>query len=96
MRLKALESEQSTMESLIEQARRELMDPCDTWEEAGLKRRQELQRVVFSKGLVYSTERAFFAPRKPLDNARPPRDLRQLANYWRPRLDPVCTAFART
>ena len=62
-RLRALESEQTTMESLIEQARREVVDLEKTWNEAGLKQRQELQRVVFPEGLAYSMETAFFAPR---------------------------------
>ncbi|MGB6405231.1 MAG: recombinase family protein [Candidatus Sulfotelmatobacter sp.] len=53
-RLKALESEEMTMESLIEQARREVVDLEKTWNEAGLKQRQELQRVVFPEGLAYS------------------------------------------
>ncbi len=79
VRLKALESEQSTMESLIEQARREVMDLCKTWKEAGLKQRQELQRVVFPEGLVYSMERAFFAPR----NHSIMQDLEEIYSNWR-------------
>jgi hypothetical protein len=40
-----------------------VVDLEHTWMEAGLKQRQELQRVVFPDGLAYSMETAFFAPR---------------------------------
>ncbi len=79
VRLKALESEQSTMESLIDQARREVMDLCKTWKEAGLKQRQELQRVVFPEGLVYTMKTAFFAPR----NHSIMQDREEIYSNWR-------------
>jgi hypothetical protein len=90
VRLKALESEQSTMESLIEQARREVMDLFKTWKDAGLKQRQELQRVVFPEGLVYSMETAFFASR----NHSIMQDLEDIYRNWRTDGVPGLTQFA--
>lgn len=57
--LSALESERSTMEELIAQTQRELIDLPAAWGKAGLSERQELFTMLFPAGLVYSHEWGF-------------------------------------
>jgi hypothetical protein len=67
------------MESLIDQTRRDAIELCKTWKEAGLKQRQELQRVVFPENLVYTMKTAFFASR----NQSIMQDLEEIYRDWR-------------
>jgi hypothetical protein len=57
--LSALESERSTMDELIAQTQRELIDPPAAWGKAGLSERRELFTMLFPAGLVYSHEWGF-------------------------------------
>jgi site-specific DNA recombinase len=55
----ALESERSTMEELIAQTQRELIDLPSAWKRAGLSERRELCSMLFPQGLVWGHEWGF-------------------------------------
>jgi site-specific DNA recombinase len=55
----ALESERSTMEELIAQTQRELIDLPSAWKKAGLSERRELCSMLFPQGLVWGHEWGF-------------------------------------
>jgi site-specific DNA recombinase len=55
----ALESERSTMEELIAQTQRELIDLPAAWAKAGLSERRELCSMLFPDGLVWGHEWGF-------------------------------------
>jgi hypothetical protein len=57
--LTALESERSTMEELITQTQRELIDLPAAWKRAGLSERRELCEMLFPSGLVWGHEWGF-------------------------------------
>lgn len=57
--LTALESERSTMEELIAQTQRELIDLPAAWAKAGLSERRELCSMLFPDGLVWSHSMGF-------------------------------------
>jgi hypothetical protein len=57
--LSALESERSTMEELIAQTQRELIDLPSAWAKAGLSERRELCSMLFPNGLVWSHSMGF-------------------------------------
>jgi hypothetical protein len=57
--LTALESERSTMEELIAQTQRELIDLPAAWAKAGLNERRELFHMLFPSGLVWGHEWGF-------------------------------------
>jgi hypothetical protein len=57
--LTALESERSTMEELIAQTQRELVDLPAAWKKAGLSERRELCEMLFPDGLVWSHSMGF-------------------------------------
>jgi site-specific DNA recombinase len=61
--LKALQSECFTMEQLLADARRSIVNLAKTWLEADLARRQEIQTALFPDGLVFSPDFLFFEPR---------------------------------
>lgn len=61
--LKTLESECFTMEQLIADARRSIVNLAKTWLESDLTRRQEIQTALFPHGLVFSRDSLFFEPR---------------------------------
>lgn len=61
--LKALQSEYFTMEQLIADARRSIVNLAKNWLEADLARRQEIQTALFPDGLVFSPDFLFFEPR---------------------------------
>jgi site-specific DNA recombinase len=61
--LKSLQSEAFTMESLIADAREDVLNVVKTWTEADLARKQEIQMALFPDGLVFSPETLFFEPR---------------------------------
>jgi site-specific DNA recombinase len=61
--LKALQSESFTMEQLIADARRSIVNLAKTWLEAAPARKQEIQTALFPDGLVFSPDSLFFEPR---------------------------------
>jgi len=61
--LKALQSECFTMEQLIADARRSIVNLAKTWLGGDLARRQEIQTAFFPEGLVFSPDSLFFEPR---------------------------------
>ena len=61
--LNALQSESFTMEQLIADARRSIVNLAKTWLESDLARRQEVQTALFPDGLVFSPDSLFFEPR---------------------------------
>ena len=59
----ALESERSTMEELIAQTQRELVDLPTAWKVGGLNQRRELCEMLFPKGLVWSQSWGILNPK---------------------------------
>jgi site-specific DNA recombinase len=57
--LQALESERSTMEELIAQTQRELIDLPSAWAKAGLSERRQLFEMLFPEGLAWSDSMGF-------------------------------------
>ena len=57
--LKALESEKSMMNELIEQSKQELIDLVSAWRKAVITSRVELQKALFPDGLVWGHESGF-------------------------------------
>jgi len=57
--LSALESERSTMDELIAQTQRELIDLPAAWNKSGLNERRELCSMLFPQGLVWSHSMGF-------------------------------------
>ena len=57
--LKALQSECFTMEQLIADARRSIVNLAKTWLASNLARRQEVQTALFPDGLVFSPDFLF-------------------------------------
>ena len=50
------------MQSLIEQAKLEVIDIAKTWRESGIRQKQEIQTMLWPEGLRYSHSLAFFEP----------------------------------
>src|SRR6266851_2285888 len=61
--LTALESERSTMEELVAQTQRELVDLPAAWKKAGPSQRRELCEMLFPDGLVWSQSWGFLNPK---------------------------------
>src|SRR5208282_6094907 len=61
--IKALQSESFTMEQLIADARRSIVNLAKTWLESDLARKEEVQTALFPDGLVFSPDSLFFEPR---------------------------------
>jgi site-specific DNA recombinase len=61
--LNSLKAEQFTMEGLIADARRSIVNLAKSWLKADLARRQEIQTALFPDGLVFSPDFLFFEPR---------------------------------
>lgn len=61
VQLKALEEEQITMQTLIDQAKLEVINIAKTWHE-GIRQKQEIQTMVWPEGLTYSHSLGFFDP----------------------------------
>ncbi len=59
---RALTSESATMEQLIADTERQLVDLVGAWKKGGLSERQEVQSALFPNGLLYSQEKRFFEP----------------------------------
>ncbi len=60
--LKALQEEQMTMQSLMEQAKLEVLELVKTWRESGIRQKQEIQTAIWEEGLRYSPALRFFEP----------------------------------
>jgi DNA invertase Pin-like site-specific DNA recombinase len=60
--LKALQEEQMTMQSLMEQAKMEVLELVKTWRESGIRQKQEIQTAIWEEGLRYSPALRFFEP----------------------------------
>jgi hypothetical protein len=60
--LGALESERSTMEELLAQTERELIDLVAGWNKGGVNERRELCTSLFPDGLVWSHQWGFLNP----------------------------------
>jgi site-specific DNA recombinase len=60
--LLALESENATMQELINQAELRVVHLAIVWQRAGLTERQEIQSALFPDGLRWSPENRFFEP----------------------------------
>lgn len=73
--LKALESECSTMEELIAQTQRELIDLPAAWKRAGLRERRELCEMLFPSGLVWGHEWGFL-------NSKNLSIMQDLCDFW--------------
>ena len=80
--LTALESERSTMEELIAQTKRELVDLAAAWKKAGLSQRQELCQMLFPDGLVWSQSWGFLNPKNHTI-------MQDLCDSWADTDDPV-------
>ncbi len=61
--LKTLQSECVTMEQLIADARRSIVNLAKAWMDADLARRQQIQTALFPDGLAFSPDSLFFEPR---------------------------------
>jgi site-specific DNA recombinase len=61
--LKTLQSECFTMEQLLADARRSIVNLAKTWQKGDLARKQEIQTALFPDGLVFSPDFLFFEPR---------------------------------
>jgi len=61
--LNSLKAEQFTIEQLMADARRDIVNLAKTWLKADLARRQEIQTALFPDGLVFSPDFLFFEPR---------------------------------
>jgi site-specific DNA recombinase len=62
VQVKAMQEEQITMQSLIEQAKLEVIDIAKTWRESGIRQKQEIQTMLWPEGLAYSHNLRFFEP----------------------------------
>ncbi|HZW92954.1 MAG TPA: recombinase family protein [Candidatus Eremiobacteraceae bacterium] len=71
----ALESERSTMEELIAQTQRELVDLSAAWKKAGLSQRRELCDMLFPDGLVWSHSWGFL-------NSKNTTIMQDLCDFW--------------
>ena len=60
--LKALQEEQMTMQSLMAQAKMEVLELVKTWRESGIRQKQEIQTAIWEEGLRYSPALRFFEP----------------------------------
>lgn len=61
--LRTLQSECFTMEQLLADARRSIVNLAKAWQEANLARKQEIQTALFPDCLVFSPDFLFFEPR---------------------------------
>jgi hypothetical protein len=57
--IKALDSERSTMEELVRQTEREVINFGESWKQAHPKRKREIQSPLFPEGLVYDQKQFF-------------------------------------
>jgi hypothetical protein len=64
--LAALDAETSTMQTLLEETQRNIVDLAKTWRNGSVQQRQELAFSLYPDGLVFSRETLFFEPRNVL------------------------------
>jgi hypothetical protein len=64
--LKALDAETSTMQTLLEETQRNIVDLVKAWRNGSVQQRQELAFSLYPDGLVFSRETFFFEPRNVL------------------------------
>jgi len=60
--LKTLDSEKATFQSLIAEAKQDVVNLAQAWQNADAGRKQEVQTGFYPEGLLYSKERGFFEP----------------------------------
>jgi hypothetical protein len=78
----ALESERSTMEELIAQTQRELVDLPAAWKKSGLNQRRELCEMIFPNGLVWSQSWGFLNPKNT-------SIMQDLCDFWKEKTSGV-------
>jgi site-specific DNA recombinase len=61
----ALDSESSSLQDLLAQTEREVIDFGASWREAGTARKREIQNALFPEGLAWDSELFLFCPRNP-------------------------------
>ena len=64
--LSTLDTETSTMQVLLEETQRNIVDLVKTWKNGDTQQRQELAFSLYPDGLVFSRETLFFEPRNTL------------------------------
>jgi hypothetical protein len=64
--LNALDSEASTVENLIQEAQRDLVDLVKAWRNGSVQQRQEMAFRLYPEGLHWSPETAYFEPHNTL------------------------------
>ena len=60
--LEALDSETSTMETLLQETQNNIVDLVGAWKNGGVQQRQELAFSLYPEGLRFSRETLFFEP----------------------------------
>lgn len=61
----ALDSERSSMEDLMSQTEREVIDFRQSWNVAGAERKREIQTALFPEGLAFDPDLFYFCPPNP-------------------------------
>ena len=83
----ALDSERSTMQDMMQQAKLQVINLAETWKHSSAEQRQEMVRAFFPAGIWYSQQMTYFKPR----NSRDPSTVCELPtgrkSCWRPRRD---------
>ena len=64
--LEALDSETSTMETLLQETQNNIVDLVGAWKNGGVQQRQELAFSLYPEGLRFCRETLFFEPRNVL------------------------------
>lgn len=64
--LAQLDAESKTMEGLLEETRKNIVDLAKAWKNGSVQQRQELAFSLYPDGLVYSRETRYFEPRNLL------------------------------
>jgi len=82
--IKALDSERSTMEDLLKDAKAQAVDLVGAWKGGNVNQRHELATSFFPDGLVFSHERVFFEPANTVLNEMFWRFVTDLSNVGVP------------
>jgi DNA invertase Pin-like site-specific DNA recombinase len=61
----ALDAEQSSMEDLMAQTEREVINFSRSWGEAGTARKREIQSALFPEGVAWDSKLGYFCPANP-------------------------------
>jgi site-specific DNA recombinase len=59
----ALDSERSTMQDMMQQAKLQVINLAETWKRSSAEQRQEMVRAFFPAGIWYSQQMTYFKPR---------------------------------